>query len=65
MNIKHPPLTEKEAALYTNRSPRTLQMYRHLGKPPAYLKVGRSILYRIEDLDAFLDAGRVEPRNLK
>ncbi len=49
--------TEKEAADYSNFSVRTLQKWRVVGGGPKFLKVGRSVRYRLEDLDAFLDAG--------
>lgn len=56
-------MNEKKAAEYLDLSPKTLQKYRWEQKAPAYIKVGRSVRYRKEDLDAFLDANRVEPTN--
>jgi excisionase family DNA binding protein len=49
--------TEEEAAEYTNFSRRTLQKWRVVGGGPKYLKIGRAVRYRVEDLDAFLGAG--------
>jgi len=49
--------TEQEAAFYTNYSRRTLQKWRTVGGGPKYLKIGRTVRYRLEDLDAFLAAG--------
>ena len=36
-------------------SPRTLERYRVTGQGPLYLKVGRRVLYRRVDLDAWLE----------
>jgi excisionase family DNA binding protein len=46
--------TEDEAAEYTNFSKRTLQKWRVVGGGPKYLKIGRTVRYRLEDLDVFL-----------
>ena len=52
---------EKKAAAYVGLSVKTLQARRATHKVPAYIKVGRSVRYRIADLDAFLAAHRVDP----
>jgi len=39
----------------------TIRNWRHLGKGPAYSKFGRSIRYRLCDVEAFFEAHRVEP----
>lgn len=39
----------------------TLRNYRYLGDGPPFLRLGRAIRYRIEDLEAWLKAHRVEP----
>jgi len=39
----------------------TLRNWRHLGRGPAYCRLGRRIVYRQEDLDKFLEAGRIDP----
>ena len=39
----------------------TLADWRCKGTGPAYIKVGRLIRYRLDDLDAWLDQGRVTP----
>jgi excisionase family DNA binding protein len=54
-------LTEEEAAEYSGFSRRTLQKWRVVGGGPKYLKIGRAVRYRADDLDAFLAAG--ERRN--
>ncbi|MEQ9241893.1 helix-turn-helix domain-containing protein [Roseovarius indicus] len=38
-----------------------LAQWRHRGIGPAYYKLGRKIIYRGEDLNAWADANRVEP----
>ncbi|EHJ48871.1 hypothetical protein DFW101_2869 [Solidesulfovibrio carbinoliphilus subsp. oakridgensis] len=52
---------EKEAAAYAKVSVKTLQARRAAHKAPPYLKVGRSVRYLKEDLDAFLASCRVDP----
>lgn len=38
-----------------------LAQWRHKGIGPAYYKLGRKIIYRGADLNAWADANRVEP----
>lgn len=52
---------ERQAAAYLNLSVKTLQARRASYKAPPFLKIGRSIRYRLADLDAFLAAHRVDP----
>ena len=56
----HPPLIERDAARYVGLSIATLRMYRRLGRGPAYLRLGRAIRYPLVDLNAWLNARRVE-----
>lgn len=56
-----PTFTERDAAEYTGLSVRTLQHRRFERREPPYLKIGRSVRYRREDLDAFLEKHRVVP----
>jgi excisionase family DNA binding protein len=51
-----PILTTDEAADYTSFSKRTLENWRRNGGGPQYSKIGRSVRYRREDLDAFLES---------
>lgn len=53
-NTGTPYRDQKSAAAYLNGSERTLEAWRHKGGGPAYFKCGRKVLYRIEDLDAFV-----------
>lgn len=62
----HRRLSETEAADYLGVAKRTLQDWRLRRVGPAYSKLGTAararIVYDIADLDAFLAAGRVEPK---
>ena len=51
-------LDAKNAAAYTGFSEKTLAMMRCEGKGPKYVKRGR-VFYFMEDLDAWLQGGRV------
>jgi hypothetical protein len=50
------PLTEAEVvARYAGLfKPAALRLWRRSGKGPHYLKVGRAVFYRVEDIEAFL-----------
>lgn len=53
---------DTQAAKYLGlNSAQTLRNWRFLGKGPAYCRLGRRIVYLQEDLDRFLQAGRVDP----
>lgn len=52
---------EKEAAAYIGLSVKTMQARRMNHMPPAFVKMGRSVRYRLEDLDAFVAAHIVDP----
>ena len=54
-------MNEKDAAAFLNWSVKTLQARRYLCKPPRYRKIGRSVRYVLADLEAFVEAGTVEP----
>ena len=55
-------LTEAEAGKILGWSTTTLQTRRWKGQPPRYVKLGRNVRYRPEDLQAFLADHVVEPR---
>lgn len=57
-SIETPYRDQKAAAGYIQHSERTLEAWRHKGGGPVYFKSGRKVLYKIEDLDAFVHAGR-------
>ena len=54
-------LTEQEVSARTGLSLSTLRAHRfkRIGIP--YIKIGRSVRYRIYDLSAYLDAHRIDP----
>jgi predicted site-specific integrase-resolvase len=56
-------LREKETAKTLGVAVQTLRNWRHLRKGPPYIKLGRAIRYRDEDLAAFLEKHRVTPDN--
>jgi hypothetical protein len=52
-------LVEKELAERWSKSRRTLQRMRVDGSGPAFHRIGGSILYKIDDIEAFEAASRV------
>ena len=52
---------EKEAARILGWSVKTLQNRRWLRQEPRFHKIGRSVRYKVADLEAFIDACAVEP----
>ena len=56
-----PTLAERDSAVYIGFRPPALKAWRREGRGPAYIRVNRSIRYRVADLDAWLDAHRVQP----
>lgn len=48
-----------EAADYLGLSPRTLEKWRTQGRGPRYSRPGRRVVYRVADLDAYLEATAV------
>lgn len=55
-------LTERDASLYDGFSVDWHRKARREGFGPAFIRCGRTIRYRAADLDAWIDAHRVEPR---
>jgi hypothetical protein len=52
-------LREEAAASYLGGlSPWTLEKWRRTGRGPLFLKVGRTVLYDVEDLDRFLEESK-------
>ncbi len=39
----------------------TLRNWRHQKKGPPYLKISRSVRYRLDDLENFMDSKRIDP----
>ena len=55
------PKTQEETAVILGVKPTTLSMWRHQGKGPRYLKIGRSCFYLESDIESWLDAQAVIP----
>jgi predicted DNA-binding transcriptional regulator AlpA len=51
-------LTQREAASFLQLSERTLERFRVAGLGPKFVRVGRSIRYRLTDIETFI-ASRV------
>jgi len=59
---EYPPLLSSfDAADYLKIPRQTLAMWRHKGVGPAYVKVGRRVMYRRIDLDRWIDGQAVNP----
>lgn len=53
-------LTPKELAELLDISPETLAQNRYLGQGVPYIKVGKRVRYRLDDVVAYLNDNRVE-----
>jgi predicted DNA-binding transcriptional regulator AlpA len=54
-------LKETEVAEMANMSTFTLRNQRHQGRGPAYIKYGRSVRYRLSDVQKYFDSRRIAP----
>lgn len=55
-NVKEPrQMKTEQAAAYLCLSPHTLNQWRYQGRGPLFVRLGRAIRYRREDLDEFLE----------
>ena len=52
-------LDEHAAAKVLGLSVITLRNYRHLRRGPDYVKLGRSVRYRLEDLEEYIERHRI------
>ena len=59
MNTKTSLFDAPKAAEWTGLSTSTLAKLRLSGKGPAYIKLGRRVAYKPEDLDAWIEDNRV------
>ncbi len=57
--MTHSLLTQRQTAQYLQCSLRTLGYWRARRYGPPYLRVGRAVLYRLDDLERFLTQCRV------
>ena len=53
-------LTTQEVAGLLRTSPETVRFWRHIGKGPRSLKVGRRVLYARPDVEAFIAKARAD-----
>lgn len=51
-------LTTEEVADLLRTSPESCRYWRHIGKGPKSFRVGRRVLYAVEDVEAFIEAAR-------
>ena len=54
-------LTQEEAAAFLHKSPRVLRFWRTAGIGPAYVKLGKTVLYDHADLIAYVRSNTVQP----
>lgn len=55
------PKTQEQAATVLGVKPTTLATWRHQGRGPRYIKIGRSCFYLDSDIESWLDAQAVIP----
>lgn len=58
-------LTTQEVAAMLRTSPETCRYWRHIGRGPKSFKVGRRVLYAVEDVEAFIAEARREVETAK
>ncbi|PSH03366.1 MAG: DNA-binding protein [Acidobacteria bacterium] len=54
-------LTEQEATAFLHKSARVLRFWRTAGIGPAYVKLGKTVLYDRADLIAYIRSNTVQP----
>lgn len=57
-NTSTPYMAQAQAATFLGLSPRTLERFRVEGRGPAFLKLGRRVVYSRDDLVAWAEAQR-------
>jgi len=60
-DAKRKPMTNQEFADFVHKSTRTTARWRAQRVGPAWVRVGKEVMYRPEDVDAWLAAQRYEP----
>jgi excisionase family DNA binding protein len=61
-NTTNQPLTETEAAAHLGLKVATLRAWRHQGRGPVYVRLGRAVRYLLADVQEFLNSNRQAPR---
>lgn len=54
-------LTDIEASRFLGLKPQTLRNWRCLMRGPAYSRVGRRVIYTLEDLENYRAKNRIDP----
>jgi hypothetical protein len=54
-------VNDQQAARFLGLGVQTLRSFRHLRKGPKYVKIGGRIIYRIADLEDFLNRNTIDP----
>ena len=54
-------MTTDEVAELSRTSAETVRYWRHVGKGPKSFKLGRRVLYAVEDVEAFIAEARSTP----
>ena len=57
-------ITEKEVSEITGRALSTLRNERFLGKGIPYIKIGKSVRYKLDEVIDFMESNRVETINI-
>ena len=57
-DLRKQPLTEADAAARLGLKVATLRAWRHQGRGPAYVRLGRAIRYLGDDIEQFLGVNR-------
>ena len=58
LETQAPRMRTGDAAAYCGLSKSTFDKYRLTGEGPVFLKLGRSVVYDVDDLDAWLGSKR-------
>ena len=58
---KEPMIDDRQAARRLGMSVQTLRNMRHERRGPVYHKMGRAIRYEIDELENYIEAGRIDP----
>lgn len=54
-------LNDRELAKLTGLAVQTLRNWRCKGRGPAYVKVGRRVIYPVDDVLRFMEARKIDP----
>lgn len=60
-NLNVSAVDEKRAARFLGVAVQTMRNWRHQRRGPAYVKMGRSVRYQVEDLIGYLQSKKIDP----